>query len=132
METASRLVFNTTFGLLGLIDVTSVMDIPRHEEDFGQTLGWYGAGAGPYLVLPILGPSNVRDTGGLVVDSVVFNAIDPFDFDDHSERAVAYYLLNAIDTRANIGFRYFESGSPFEYDMIRLLYNKKRQLDIAK
>jgi phospholipid-binding lipoprotein MlaA len=129
VETASRIVLNTTVGILGLIDMT---DMPRHDEDFGQTLGWYGIGNGPYLVLPILGPSNLRDTGGLVVDSAVFNAIDPWDFDDHSDRQVPYYLLNAIDTRANIGFRYFGTGSPFEYDMVRMLYTKKRQIEIAK
>ena len=61
-------------GLGGLIDVATLNDgITREDEDFGQTLGFYGLGPGPYLVLPILGPSNVRDTTGLVVDSVVYS-----------------------------------------------------------
>ncbi len=63
---SSRIVFNTTFGLLGLFDVASRMELPKHNEDFGQTLGYWGFGEGYYLVLPFLGPSTVRDTFGLV------------------------------------------------------------------
>ena len=63
---SSRIVFNTTFGLLGLFDVASGMELPKHNEDFGQTLGYWGFGEGYYLVLPFLGPSTVRDTFGLV------------------------------------------------------------------
>ena len=63
--TTQRLMWNTTVGLLGLVDVASKMELPRQQEDFGQTLGHWGVGTGPYLVLPIDGPSNVRDTTGL-------------------------------------------------------------------
>ena len=63
-----RFVINSTFGLAGLIDVAGMDNIPQHKEDFGQTLGYWGAGNGAYLVLPILGPSSVRDTTGLVFD----------------------------------------------------------------
>ena len=65
---AGRFVINSTFGLAGLIDVAGMDNIPQHKEDFGQTLGYWGAGNGAYLVLPILGPSSVRDTTGLVFD----------------------------------------------------------------
>ncbi len=65
---SSRIVFNTTFGLLGLFDVASGMELPKHREDFGQTLGVWGFSEGYYLVLPLLGPSTVRDTFGLVGD----------------------------------------------------------------
>jgi phospholipid-binding lipoprotein MlaA len=64
----SRVVWNTTVGIAGLIDVGSKMDLEKHNEDFGQTLGYWGIGDGPYLMLPILGPSNLRDTAGRVVD----------------------------------------------------------------
>lgn len=64
-----RLTFNTTFGLFGLLDIASEMGLQKHNEDFGQTLGYWGAGPGPYLVLPFLGPSDLRDTGGYIVDS---------------------------------------------------------------
>ncbi len=63
---SSRIVFNTTFGIAGLFDVASRMELPKHTEDFGQTLGYWGVGEGYYLVLPLLGSSTVRDTFGLV------------------------------------------------------------------
>lgn len=64
-----RFGVNTVFGLGGLLDIASEMRIERHTEDFGQTLGYWGVGAGPYLVLPLLGPSTVRDTAALPVDA---------------------------------------------------------------
>lgn len=67
---AGRFVINTTFGIAGFVDVASMDKVPKHQEDFGQTLGYWGVGSGAYLVLPILGPSTVRDAGGLVVDTV--------------------------------------------------------------
>ena len=66
-----RFATNSVFGLGGVLDVASEMRIPRFSEDFGQTLGFWGVPAGPYLVLPVLGPSTVRDTFGTFVD---FNA----------------------------------------------------------
>lgn len=72
---AGRFVINTTFGIAGFIDVASMDNVPKHQEDFGQTLGYWGVGSGAYLVLPILGPSTVRDAGGLVVDTVTSDPI---------------------------------------------------------
>jgi phospholipid-binding lipoprotein MlaA len=63
---SSRLVFNTTFGVLGLFDVASRMELPKNRADFGQTLGRWGFSEGYFIVLPLLGPSTVRDTFGLV------------------------------------------------------------------
>lgn len=63
---SSRIVFNTTFGVVGLFDVASRMELPKHVEDFGQTLGYWGVGEGYYVVLPFLGSSTVRDAFGLV------------------------------------------------------------------
>ena len=63
-----RFGVNTAFGLGGLLDIATEMRIERHTEDFGQTLGYWGVGSGPYLVLPLLGPSTVRDTAALPVD----------------------------------------------------------------
>lgn len=63
-----RFVFNTTFGLFGALDVSSEMGLSKHNEDFGQTLGYWGVPDGAYLVLPILGPSSVRDGIGLAVE----------------------------------------------------------------
>jgi phospholipid-binding lipoprotein MlaA len=130
--TTQRLMWNTTVGLLGLIDVGSKMDLPRQQEDFGQTLGHWGVGTGPYLVLPIYGPSNVRDTTGLLTDSVMMSAIDPLDLQAATWRQVAYYTLYPLDLRAHIPFRYYETGSPFEYELVRMLYTTKRKMDIEK
>jgi len=64
-----RFGVNTVFGLGGVLDIATEMQIERQTEDFGQTLGYWGVGAGPYLVLPLLGPSTVRDTAALPVDA---------------------------------------------------------------
>ena len=132
-HTASRFVWNSTIGVAGLFDVASGMELPQRREDFGQTLGHYGVGTGPYLVLPILGPSNLRDTAGIVTDFAIDSAIDfdPLVLNGHPQRQVAYYTLSAINARHVQDFRYFESGSPFEYDWVRYLYTKKRQLEVA-
>lgn len=128
--TAGRMTVNTTIGLLGLFDVATEFGIPKYDEDLGQTLGHYGLGAGPFLVLPVLGPSNFRDTAGLVGDSAVFTLLDPFNFEDHPERMYIYYALKALDRRAQVDYRYHQSGSAFEYEWIRYLYTQKRRLDI--
>jgi phospholipid-binding lipoprotein MlaA len=67
-QDVGRFVVNTTVGLAGLFDPASRFGIPENDEDFGQTFGRWGCGPGPYLVLPLLGPSSVRDTGGRVLD----------------------------------------------------------------
>lgn len=68
MSDFARVGVNSTIGLVGLIDVASQMGLSKHKEDFGQTLGKWGVGAGPYVVLPLLGPSTLRDTAALPVD----------------------------------------------------------------
>lgn len=67
-QDVSRVAVNSTIGLLGFIDVASKIGLEKHDEDFGQTLGWWGIGNGPYVVLPFFGPSTLRDTAGLAVD----------------------------------------------------------------
>ena len=69
--TAGRILINSTAGVGGCFDVAASLCIRKEHEDFGQTLGFYCVGPGPYLVLPIFGPSTLRDTGGLVADNVV-------------------------------------------------------------
>lgn len=67
----SRLLFNSTFGLAGLIDVATPMGLQRNDEDFGQTLGYWGVGSGPYVMLPFLGPSTLRDAPAKIPDIYV-------------------------------------------------------------
>ncbi len=127
-----RFSLNTILGLGGLIDIATEMGIERIPEDLGQTLGRYGVPEGPYLVLPLFGPSNLRDTVGLIGDTVAYGVVNPFGLASTERRYPAITGLRAIDRRGQVSFRYWGSGSPFEYDLIRLLYTKKRQLDIAK
>ncbi|MDD4880342.1 MAG: VacJ family lipoprotein [Gallionellaceae bacterium] len=70
-----RVAFNSSFGLLGLIDIATPMGLKKHNEDFGQTLGRWGVGSGPYLVLPFFGPSSFRDGVGLVVDTATTDLV---------------------------------------------------------
>jgi phospholipid-binding lipoprotein MlaA len=96
-EGAGRFVINSTFGIAGLVDVASMDGIEKRNEDFGQTLGHWGVGSGAYIVLPFLGPSSVRDTTGLVVDTLAF---DPITYvDDPATRNVAR-TIKLIDKRA--------------------------------
>lgn len=132
LETGGRFLTNTTLGIGGLWDPASRFNIPKHDEDFGQTLGHYGVATGPYLVLPLFGPSSVRDGIGRAVDTTVLAQLDPVDLQDHRKRGYAYYPLLILDTRATTAFEYFGTGSPFEYELVRMLYTKKRELDIVK
>jgi len=133
-KTAGRVAINTTVGIAGFWDPATRMGIMRQNEDFGQTLGFYKVGSGPYLVLPLLGPSSLRDTGGLVVDTLVYNTmihslLDLGDLNTGDEDKIqgGLLLLSAIDARHKESFRYYETGSPFEYELIRFLYLLKRK-----
>jgi phospholipid-binding lipoprotein MlaA len=130
--TLSRFVINTTIGIAGLWDPATHWGLRRQAEDFGQTLGHYGVGNGPYIVLPIFGPSNLRDTTGLVTDTVAFTVAGPPAWVDDDDVTLAFTAVSAVDKRKRIPFRYFGTGSPFEYEQIRLLYTKKRELEIAR
>ena len=132
LHTTGRFAVNTTIGLLGLFDPATPMGIPQHREDFGQTLGKWGVGAGPYLVLPLLGPSSVRDGIGTGVDWYVTTQIRDAILDPDRTMQIIWSLLYAIDTRAHVKFLYYGTGSPFEYSLVRTLYTEKRRLDIEK
>jgi phospholipid-binding lipoprotein MlaA len=131
--TAARFVINSTIGIGGIIDVASMMDLKYHEEDFGQTLAVYGAGEGPYLHLPILGPSNPRDATGRLVDY----ALDPLTWVgyiyDVSYINTARAGLDAIDTRArNLeAIDELKKGSVDFYATVRSLYRQRRN-DLIK
>lgn len=100
-DTFGRFMTNTILGLGGLIDVASGAGIPRHQEDFGQTLAVWGVAPGPYLMLPLLGPSNFRDG----IASGIDGALDPVGRYISSEYGLegvgVRYTLNAVDWRAN-------------------------------
>ena len=127
-----RFVVNSTIGLAGLFDPMTALGAGQQSEDLGQTLGVWGFSEGPYLVLPILGPSNLRDTVGLIGDAAAYGAIDPLGLASFESDHLEMSALRAVDQRHGLNFRYYETGSPFEYDLLRLLYTEKRRLDIAK
>jgi phospholipid-binding lipoprotein MlaA len=129
-RSATRFIINTMF-TAGLFDLAGAKGIPRIPEDFGQTLGHWGAGAGPFLVIPVLGPSNLRDATGLSADAALLWVLTPAVVAASWTLTGVRYGLQAIDTRHRTAFRYFETGSPFEYDLVRLVYTEKRKLDIA-
>ena len=130
MNTTTRLLVNSTIGLLGFLDIAN--DVPRTDEDFGQTLGYWGVGAGPYLVLPIMGPSSVRDGIGQGVDWLYYNELRRRTTSMERWQEVSMDLLRAIDLRAHVKFLYYETNSPFEYELVRMLWTTKRQLDIER
>lgn len=130
-QTVARFLVNSTVGLLGLFDVAKTMGLPPTKEDFGQTLGvWTGRpeDGGPYLVLPLYGPSNARDAVGLLVD----NLIDPFGI--AARKLNVEYLLYArtaldgIDTRSRTiqALDDLEKNSLDFYTAVRSAYSQRR------
>jgi phospholipid-binding lipoprotein MlaA len=127
-----RFVTNVMFGFGGLYDIAGAKGIPPEPKDFGETLGHWGAGPGPYLVIPILGPSNVRDGTGLAVDALAFYYALPTAVTNSIPYYASMYGLRPVDARYRTDFRYYGLGSPFEYDLVRFFYTEKRKLDIER
>ncbi|WP_455374824.1 MlaA family lipoprotein [Kaarinaea lacus] len=125
-QTAARIFFNTTIGLLGFIDVASHLDLPKHNEDFGQTLGRWGVPPGPYFVLPIFGPSTIRDSVGLGVDYVAFYPI--FNRIDNSTVEWSLFILDLIDQRADLlgASKLLEEAALDPYIFTREAYLQRR------
>jgi len=98
-ENFMRFSFNTVFGFAGVLDIASEMNIERHKEDFGQTLGRWGVPAGPYLVLPALGPSTLRDTAALSVDTYKGDLVMHV---SHIPTRNSLYALRAVEKRSNL------------------------------
>lgn len=94
----SRVLFNSTFGIGGFFDVATGFDLMKQEEDFGQTLGYWGVGSGPYLVLPVLGPSTVRDGIGRIPDIY----LDPLYHLVDIPESIWATVVDGIDRRADL------------------------------
>ena len=127
-DTSSRFLINSTLGVGGLIDVADMFGINYHDEDFGQTLGYYGTGEGPYLMLPVLGPSNPRDVTGKIVDY----ALDPLTWVGYIYNVgwinTVRGTLEGLDTRARNmqAIEELQKGSVDFYATIRSLYRQHR------
>jgi phospholipid-binding lipoprotein MlaA len=129
-ENFMRLNVNTFFGLGGILDIASELNIERHKEDFGQTLGRWGVPAGPYIVLPLLGPSTLRDTVALPID----RKANPLSRVDSIDVRNSLYVLHAVDVRANL----LRVGSVIDeaaldkYSFTRDAYLQKRRAEIIE
>jgi len=121
-----RLAFNSTFGMFGLLDVAGEMGLKKNNEDFGQTLGRWGVGTGPYLVLPIMGPSDIRDTAGFMVDSSYTDLVR--NHDDVSTRNPVL-ALRLISRRADLldAKRAMDAAALDGYEFSRDLYLERRK-----
>ncbi|WP_417515026.1 VacJ family lipoprotein [Marinobacter sp.] len=120
---AGRFTYNTVFGLGGLIDVATAFDLPERPEDFGQTLGHWGAGSGPYLMLPFLGPSSPRHLSGLGADGFLLPSLW-----DNVESPDNYYArgVQIVDRRADlIPAESFISGDT--YTFVRNAFLQRRE-----
>jgi len=121
----SRFLLNTTFGLLGIHDVATDLGLEKHNEDFGQTFGRWGAGTGPYLVLPIFGSSNLRDGVGLVADMVT----DPLGEVSPNRARNTLIAARAVQTRADLlgAGRVLEQAALDKYVFQRDAYLQRRR-----
>lgn len=121
----SRLLFNTTLGGLGFFDVATRMGLQRSDEDFGQTLGAWGVQSGPYLVLPLLGPSSLRDAPAKIPDSY----LTPYPHIDHVPTRNVLRGVNVVDTRASLlDAERMVSGD--KYIFIRNAYLQNREFRV--
>jgi phospholipid-binding lipoprotein MlaA len=123
-----RFVINTTFGIGGLFDAAAKLKFPGAPTGLSTTLATWGMHPGPYLVIPFLGPSTLRDGIGFFGD---YGASYGIDVAKLYRGTVSWGLgaVNAVDRRSNISFRYYSTGSPFEYETIRFLYVRKRLIE---
>ncbi|MEO5703047.1 MAG: VacJ family lipoprotein [Gammaproteobacteria bacterium] len=124
MADISRFVTNTIFGVAGIFDVATRWELPAHKEDFGQTFAMWGIGEGPYLVLPLLGPSNPRDGVGSILD---YQANIISYYQDTAGRNVAR-SLNAVDERSNLlsAGRILDQAAFDPYIFTREAYRQRR------
>ena len=125
MESLFRVTTNTVWGIGGLFDVASDLHITKHSEDFGQTLGYWGVPSGPYVVLPILGPSTARDSGALLVDyqgDLVSQA-------DNVRLRNSLTGLRAVNLRASVlnAGEVLDQAALDKYSFTRDVYLQRRQ-----
>ena len=122
---AGRVVVNSTIGLLGVFDVATGMGLEKHDEDFGQTLGYWGVGNGPYLVLPFFGPSNFRDAAGRFVDFYT----DPITYVDPPHDRNILWGVRIINRRAELlgATEVLETAALDPYAFVRDGYLQRRR-----
>jgi phospholipid-binding lipoprotein MlaA len=128
LRSLARLVINSTVGIGGLIDVAGKNNLPGMPTGFATTLSKWGMHPGPYLVIPLLGPSTLRDGVGFAADYAALYGINIAGL-YRGDVSWGLGVVNAVDQRANVNFRYYASGSAFEYERIRFLYVRRRLIE---
>jgi phospholipid-binding lipoprotein MlaA len=123
-----RFVINSTVGIGGLFDFATKLRLEAAPTGFGTTLSKWGMHPGPYLVIPVLGPSTLREAVGLLGDYGTLYGLNLANL-YRGDQSWALGPLNAVDQRSNISFRYYSTGSPFEYETVRFLYVRKLLLE---
>ena len=126
-----RFVINSTIGIGGLFDWATRLHLLRAPATFGSTLSTWGVHPGPFLVIPILGPSSLREGVGYLGDYGISYGVNVANL-YRGDQAYALGVVNAIDTRANVDFRYYETASPFEYENIRFLLMRRTLIEDEK
>jgi phospholipid-binding lipoprotein MlaA len=126
VEQGMRVAINSVLGFYGILDWASEMDIPRHKEDFGQTLAVWGVGSGPYVVLPFFGPSTVRDS---VAQFTIDGAGDLVRQVDHVPTRNVAWAVRAVDTRQQLlrAEQLLEEAALDRYSFIRDSYLQYRR-----
>ncbi len=124
LSDTGRFIVNSTLGILGLLDVATPMGLEKHDEDFGQTLGKWGINSGPYLVIPFMGPSTLRDGVGRVADS----KLGWSQYVDHVPTRNSVYALEVIDLRANLlgASKTLDEAALDKYQFLRDAYLQRR------
>ena len=130
LETFMRVSVNSTFGFGGVLDIGTEMGLPKNRQDFGQTLGVWGFDAGPYVVLPLLGPSSVRDTVGTVVDG----SADLVNNLPNVPTRNSLTALRGVDRRASLlgATNILDQAALDKYSFTRDLYLQRRANAIGK
>jgi phospholipid-binding lipoprotein MlaA len=128
VRSLGRFVINTTLGIGGLFDVATKLKLPGMPTGLSSTLAKWGMHPGPYLVIPLLGPSTLRDGLGFLGDYATSYGVDVAKL-YRGDVSWGLGVVNAVDQRANVNFRYYATGSPFEYENIRFLYVRKRLIE---
>jgi phospholipid-binding lipoprotein MlaA len=123
-----RFLVNSTIGIGGLFDVATRLRLKSNPTGFSATLGRWGLHPGPYLVIPILGPSTLRDGFGLLGDYGLAYGVNVADL-YRGAKGYALWPIDVTDQRADTDFRYYASGSPFEYETTRFLYVHRELLE---
>lgn len=123
-----RFLFNSTFGIGGLFDPATAIGLEKNDREFGQTLGVWGVKPGPYLMLPLMGPSDVRDTGGLLVDQ----ATDPRNYLFGRWVSWSLYIISSMDRRAQLLGSTDQAleGAYDKYAFLRSAYLQNREFKV--